>query len=113
MLSTPLLTIGGRIVLMSPFDPAEHLGQAAPWGATTLFMVPSLYQTLLAHADFEGTDLRRVRVAITGGAACPAAVVPGFGARPISVQGYGMLPRASVGKLDTAALRRRLQAIPA
>lgn len=91
VLSTPLLTIGGRVVLMSQFDPGEYLRLATRFEATILFMVPSMYQALIAHPDFADADLSHVRWAISGGAPCPAAVAQAFAERGIPFrQGYGM-----------------------
>lgn len=91
VLSTPLLTIGGRVVLMGQFDPGEYLRLATRFEATILFMVPSMYQALAEHAEFAHTDFHRVRWAISGGAPCPSSVAKAFLDRDVPFrQGYGM-----------------------
>lgn len=91
VLSTPLLFLGGRVVWMETFDPADYLDQAAALGATVLFLVPTMFQMLADHADFAHADLSRVRFAVTGGAPCPPALRERFAARRLRFkQGYGL-----------------------
>jgi fatty-acyl-CoA synthase len=91
VLSTPLLTIGGRVAIMSRFEPGEYLRLAEHLEATTLFMVPSMYRSLVEHPAFARTNLTRVRFAISGGAPCPAPVARAFLDRGLPFrQGYGM-----------------------
>jgi fatty-acyl-CoA synthase len=72
--TTPLLRLGGRVVLMREFEAGEYLRLASELGAIVLFMVPTMYQMLAAHPRFADTELRRVRWAISGGAPCPPTV---------------------------------------
>lgn len=91
VLATPLWFLGGRIVWMESFEPAEYLEQAAGTGATVLFLVPTMYQMLAEHAAFATADLARVRFAIAGGAPCPPTVQAAFAARNVRFKvGYGM-----------------------
>jgi fatty-acyl-CoA synthase len=91
VLSTPLWFRGGRVVWMESFEPREYLEQAAALGATVLFMVPTMFQTLTEHTAFAGADLSRVRFAIAGGAPCPPSVRQAFAARGVRFKiGYGM-----------------------
>lgn len=89
--ATPLLAIGGRVVLMPAFEPGEYLRLMQQQGATRLFMVPTMYRMLAEHPDFAGTDFSRVRGAISGGAPCPPSLRERFAARGIGFkQGFGM-----------------------
>ncbi|HVT35531.1 MAG TPA: AMP-binding protein [Nevskiaceae bacterium] len=89
--TTPLLKLGGRVVLMRDFEPGAYLRLAAQHGASVLFMVPTMYRMLTEHADFPAADLSQVRWAISGGAPCPPTVRAPFAARGIRFrQGYGM-----------------------
>lgn len=91
VLSTPLLSLGARVVLMSRFDAGEYLRLSAQLGATLMFMVPSMYRALIEHADFARTPLDRVRFAIAGGAPCPGPVARAFLDRGLPFrQGYGL-----------------------
>jgi len=91
VLTTPLLHVGGRVDWMETFDAGDYLDRAAGVGATILFMVPTMFQALCEHGDFDAADLSRVRYAITGGAPCPPAVRERFAARGIRFRlGFGM-----------------------
>ena len=91
VLSTPLLSVGGRVVLTAQFDPGEYLRLVAQHRATLMFMVPSMYRQLAEHPAFASADLSSVRWAISGGAPCPDALARIFHRRGISFrQGYGM-----------------------
>ena len=88
---TPLLKLGGRVMLMREFEAGAYLGLAGELGATVLFMVPTMYQMLAEHPRFAAADLRQVRWAISGGAPCPPPVRAPYAARGIRFkQGYGM-----------------------
>ena len=89
--STPLLAIGGRVVLMPAFEPGEYLRLMQQHGATRLFMVPTMFRMLAEHPDFARADFGCVRGAISGGAPCPPVLRDVFAARGIGFkQGFGM-----------------------
>lgn len=89
--ATPLLAIGGRVVLMPSFEPGEYLRLMQHAKVTRLFMVPTMYRMLAEHADFASADFSSVRGAISGGAPCPPALRSLFAARGIAFkQGFGM-----------------------
>jgi fatty-acyl-CoA synthase len=89
--STPLLYIGGRVVLQESFEPGEYLQLAQHERATLLFMVPTMFQMLAEHPDFESGDLSSVRWAIAGGAPCPEPLRARFSDRGVRFKlGYGM-----------------------
>lgn len=91
VLATPLWRIGGRVVWCRSFDPAQWLADVDRHRATVAFLVPSLYQQLLAHPDFATAELGSLRWAISGGAPCPPAVAAAFAARGLPFrQGYGL-----------------------
>lgn len=91
VLSLPLLTVGGRVVLMPAFDADEYLGHVALHRVTVLFMVPTMYRMLIDFEDFDEADLSSVRWAISGGAPCPEPVRQAFVERGVHFkQGYGM-----------------------
>lgn len=89
--ATPLLAIGGRVVLMPAFEPGDYLRLMQAQGATRLFMVPTMYRMLAEHRDFAAADFGRVQGAISGGAPCPPALRALFAERGIAFrQGFGM-----------------------
>ncbi len=91
VLSTPLLYAGGRVIWMPVFDPNQYLTLSVDQQATLWFMVPTMYQMLAEHPDFEYTNHEHVRWAISGGAACPEPVRKAFAAAGIPLrQGYGL-----------------------
>ena len=91
VLSTPLWFLGGRVVWTENFEPGEYLELAGRLGATVLFMVPTMFQSLTEHAAFAEADLSHVRFAIAGGAPCPPGLRAAFAARGIRFKvGYGM-----------------------
>ncbi|MCB9766236.1 MAG: long-chain fatty acid--CoA ligase [Alphaproteobacteria bacterium] len=90
-LSTPLLHRGGRVVLTRGFDPAQSLRLIQQEGVTLLMGVPTIYQMMADHPDFEGTDLSTVRDALCGGAPLSAPLLRRYLARDIPLrQGFGM-----------------------
>lgn len=107
--TTPLLQLGARVVMQGSFDPGEYLRLVEEQRATILFLVPTMYQMLARHPEFESADLSSVRWAISGGAPCPEPVREAFAQRGIDFkQGYG-LTEAGVNcfaiELEEAALR--------
>lgn len=111
VLATPLLYAGGRVVLMSAFDPQEYLQLARAHGATLWFMVPTMYQRLLGALEREPAP--PPRLAISGGAPCPLALIEAFRVRGLPLrQGYG-LTEAGVNcfALDEAQARAHPDAV--
>lgn len=90
-LSSPLLHRGGRVVLCSKFEPGEALALIASEGITHLMGVPTIYQLLADHPDFEKTDLSTVRDALCGGAPLSLPLLQRYQARGIPLrQGFGL-----------------------
>lgn len=90
-LCTPLLYLGGSVMIQEKFDPAEYLSWVQRQRPSLLFLVPTMYQMLAGHPDFVQTDFSSVRWAISGGAPCPAPVRQAYAAKGIRFrQGYGL-----------------------
>lgn len=90
-LCTPLLYLGASVLIQEKFDPAEYLAWVGAHRVSLLFLVPTMYQMLANHPDFDRTDFSSVRWAISGGAPCPAPVREAFRAKGIRFkQGYGL-----------------------
>lgn len=91
VLTTPLLSIGGRVILTDNFSPTQYLSAVEQHRATVLFLVPTMYQMLADAPGFADTDLSSVRFAISGGAACPAPLCHVFADKDVPFrQGYGL-----------------------
>jgi acyl-CoA synthetase (AMP-forming)/AMP-acid ligase II len=58
----PSLAHGGTVVLMAKFDAGAWLRLAASARATHTMLVPVQYTRLLAHPDFDSTDLSSLRM---------------------------------------------------
>jgi fatty-acyl-CoA synthase len=73
----PLLYLGGTVVTVPRFDPAETASLMAREGVTVQFLVPAMWAMLMRTevVDFAGT---RVRWVLSGGAPCPLTVIRHF-----------------------------------
>jgi fatty-acyl-CoA synthase len=90
-LSTPLLHRGGRVVLTRGVDPKESLALIAQERITLLMGVPTIYQMIADHPDFDRTDLSSVRDALCGGQALQMPLLDRWLARGVPLrQGFGM-----------------------
>lgn len=91
VLTTPLLSKGGRILLMKGFDADVILEQIGAGKITVLFGVPTTFEMLSAHERFADTDFSQVRLALCGGAPCPLSLIERYQARGVVFkQGYGL-----------------------
>ncbi len=90
VLTTPLYHTGGTTLLGEGFSAPQALSALREHGATLLFLVPTMFSSLLSE-EITPRDLASVRFAISGGAACPPYVEERF--RRLGVrfrQGYGL-----------------------
>ncbi|MEM9746648.1 MAG: AMP-binding protein [Actinomycetota bacterium] len=106
---------GGRVVLERAFEPTRALELIEAERITGLFAVPAIYQALVAHPRWGDTDLSSWRVASSGGAAVPEALIravqargvpmaQGFSLTEASAAGTVLPPRDALGKLGSAGL---------
>jgi fatty-acyl-CoA synthase len=88
----PLLTLGGRVVLMRRWDATQALQLLSSEGVTLFFAVPTQYQQLLEAPGFGGVDLSRLRFLTSGGAPLPVPLRDAWQAvhRAPFKQGFGM-----------------------
>lgn len=89
---TPLIYLGGRLVLTRTFDAAESLRLIAEEGCTVILGVPTLLQMWLESPAITRTDFSQVRFFISGGAPCPAWLMRQWRQQTGTVlrQGYGL-----------------------
>jgi fatty-acyl-CoA synthase len=91
----PTLLKGGRVVLVSSFDPGVALDLIARHRATYLFGVPTMFLAMARHPGWAKADLSSVRSAICGGAPVPEAVINAYQERGVTfLQGYGLTEAA-------------------
>ncbi|HEU4538212.1 MAG TPA: AMP-binding protein, partial [Polyangiaceae bacterium] len=88
----PLLTAGGRVVIMRRWDAGEMLRLVAAEKVSLFFCVPSQALDLAQHPDFARADLSAVRFVTTGGAPMPVPLLRAWQAahRVPFKQGFGM-----------------------
>ncbi|HEX6454678.1 MAG TPA: AMP-binding protein [Trebonia sp.] len=86
---------GATVVLEQAFDAGRVLGLIAGKKITTMMGVPTNYQMLAAHPDFETAELSSLRQVIVGGAPMPRPLLETWLARGVTVlQGYGLTEAA-------------------
>jgi long-chain acyl-CoA synthetase len=68
------LANGGECILMRKFDAGRYLALAATLRATHTMLVPVQYKRLLAHPDFDGSDLSAFELSQSTGAPMDAAM---------------------------------------
>lgn len=89
---TPLLYLGGRIVLGKEFDPEATLQIIADERCTVILGVPTIFQMWQKSPQFANADFSHVQFFISGGAPCPPALIESWRkAKDITFrQGYGL-----------------------
>lgn len=89
---TPLLYVGGRIVLARSFEAAAALRLIEQERCTVILGVPTLFQMWLKTPELASADLSHVRFFISGGAPCPIPLMQAWRAQTGTVfrQGYGL-----------------------
>ena len=90
VLFSPLYHAGGTSLIAGAYSPALARRAVRDHGVSVLFLVPTMFQSLLDEG-LTADDLRSVRFAISGGAACPPWVEERFEALGVRFkQGYGL-----------------------
>lgn len=91
VLFTPLMLLGGRVVLQQRFDPHRSNELVGPEGVTILFGVPTILRMMWEAANFAAAGFSSVRFAICGGEPCPLPVIEAYRNRGVPIrQGYGL-----------------------
>lgn len=89
---TPILYIGGRILLGRAFDVEETLRQIVEEKCTVILGVPTIFQMWANSPQFAEADFSHVHFFISGGAPCPPALIEHWRQTKGVVfrQGYGL-----------------------
>lgn len=89
---TPILYLGGRIVLARDFEPEDSLRWILEEGCTVILGVPTLFQMWMDSPYFEIADFSKVRFFVSGGATCPPQLMYEWRKKKDVVfrQGYGL-----------------------
>lgn len=88
---TPIIAIGGTIVLHAGFDAAEIWRTIERERCTVVLGVPTIYKLLMEAPEFAAADLSHVRWLISGGAPLPLYIIEAYQRRGVVFkQGYGL-----------------------
>jgi fatty-acyl-CoA synthase len=89
---TPLLYLGGRILLARGFDIEASLRDIIDEKCTVILGVPTIFQMWMESPQFEKSDFSHVRFFISGGAPCPPTLMDSWREAKGIVfrQGYGL-----------------------
>lgn len=91
----PVLLKGGSVILEPRFDPGRALRLIEEHGVTNISGVPTTFQLLCEHPDWEATDLSSLRTLTCGGSAVPPRVLEAYERRELAfTMGYGMTETA-------------------
>lgn len=89
--ATPLLALGGTIVLSATFEPERALELIAAEQCTVLFLVPTMYHMVKESPSFNPEKLRKLKIMISGGAPCPKPLFEAYWSHGLPLrQGYGL-----------------------
>ncbi|MEO5533897.1 MAG: long-chain fatty acid--CoA ligase [Pseudolysinimonas sp.] len=103
----PVLLKGATAVLERAFDPGRALSLIERHRVTMLSGVPTTYQFMAEHPDWDDTDLSSLAKLTCGGSPVPTRVLEAYEARGLSFsQGYGMT-EASPGATYLPAAQTR------
>nr|WP_231715236.1 long-chain fatty acid--CoA ligase [Arthrobacter gengyunqii] len=106
----PVLLKGGTVVLESRFEPGRTLAAIEQYAATYISGVPTTFQMLCEHPDWDKRDLTSLTTITCGGSAVPMRVLEAYEARGLSFSnGYGMTETAP-GATALPAARSREKA---
>lgn len=87
----PVLLKGGALILERRFDPGRVLSLVEEHGVTNLSGVPTTFQLICEHPDWESTDISSLRILTCGGSAVPMRVLEAYEERGLAfTMGYGM-----------------------
>jgi fatty-acyl-CoA synthase len=88
---TPMVAIGGTVVLHADFDAAEVWHTIAAERCTVVLGVPTIWKLLMEAPEFATADLSPVRWLISGGAPLPLYIIEAYQRRGVVFrQGYGL-----------------------
>jgi fatty-acyl-CoA synthase len=88
---TPMVVIGGTIVLFRSFDAGDVWRTIARERCTVVLGVPTIWKLMMEAPEFATTDVSRVRWFISGGAPLPEYIAHAYQQRGIGFkQGYGL-----------------------
>ena len=95
IMATPLLYLGGEVILMEEFDPTAALAHLESGRISSMFAVATAWQMIAALPEFRPSSLAKLRLGASGGMAAPLSLLETFARARISfVQAYGLTETA-------------------
>ncbi|MBX7212906.1 MAG: long-chain fatty acid--CoA ligase [Thermoflexales bacterium] len=89
--TAPLVHCGATSIVCAGFEAGQVFDLIADAGVTVFFGVPTMFIALQQHERWAGADFSRLKIVISGGAACPLPVFEKFWARGVDFKtGYGL-----------------------
>lgn len=76
--TTPLLILGGTVILTQRFDPQQVLKLLEEYACTVFAGVPTMYQMMMSAPNWDEVDLSTLRFCTSGGAPLPVKLVRQF-----------------------------------
>ena len=91
VLTTPLLYLGGTVVLLPASRPQTILQAMQSERCTVVFAVPTVFQQMVEHPTFASTAFSALRFCVTGGSSCPLTLIRAYAQHGLEFrQGYGL-----------------------
>lgn len=90
--TTPLLILGGTVILTRKFDAEQVLNLIEEYAVTVYAGIPTTYQMMTAASNWATADLSNLRFCTSGGAPLPVSLVEKFRNEKgvVFKQGFGM-----------------------
>lgn len=87
----PLLALGGTLILFEGFDPGGVLKAIREDQVNIFWAVPTMFQAIREHPDFDRTDFSRIRCLLSGGAPLNLPLIQAYHQRGVPFkQGFGL-----------------------
>lgn len=89
--SLPIFHSGATMVLERKFEADRVLDLMGRYRASVMMAVPTVFQMMRQHPSFDATDLSSFRLALSGGAPVPRALLDAYRGRDVPFSnGYGL-----------------------
>jgi fatty-acyl-CoA synthase len=97
IMCTPALYVGATVAIEAKFDASQFLKSLATWRPTLTLLVPATVAALVAHPDWQSTDVSSLRLVNTGSSIVPTPLLQAWHARGIpAAQVYGSTETAPI-----------------
>lgn len=91
VLLTPVLHVGGMVIIMDKFDPQKVLDYIATYECQIFMGVPTMLQMMHDESCFDRVNLYSLKYIIVGGESMPVSLIEEYYKKGVLIrQGYGM-----------------------